>query len=205
MHGPTIHPGRDVQPMERIAVGSFGPKSERKAPLTSAIHKPVVRLGKKPLVSAFASVEVQRRGDAGRRFGEFELDLTNDLLWTIARTEANVPHGQRTREFYFPIHIQLGNAAAELILPSVARRAMDLHRLGASRHCKNAQCQEEADELHEKPPLGIRRESTQPAFKSPLGLANIGAKRKRCDPTEFYTTTTQVRHRRAGGENLKRK
>jgi hypothetical protein len=76
----------DPRPRKRIAAGSFGPKPERKAPLTTTIHEAVVRLGKHSLVSTLASVEVQGRGDAGGGFVQLEPDFANRFLRAIVRT-----------------------------------------------------------------------------------------------------------------------
>jgi hypothetical protein len=78
----------------RQRLRSLGPKSERNVPLTTAIHEAMVCLGKNAAAGTFATVDVQRRGDAGRRSGELEPDFANGLLRTIAGTKANVLHGQ---------------------------------------------------------------------------------------------------------------
>jgi hypothetical protein len=94
----------------RIPVGSFRPKFERNASLTTTIHEAVVRLGKHSLVRTLVCVEVQRRGDAGRRWGEFKPDFANGLLRAVMSTETNVPHDQWTREYLLPVQILLGDA-----------------------------------------------------------------------------------------------
>src|SRR5262249_1049739 len=81
--------------------------------------KPWYDSEKSSLVNTLASLEIQRRGDAGGRLVEIEVDFAHGLLWTIARTETNVLRSQWTRAFLFPVQILLGSAAAELVLAGV--------------------------------------------------------------------------------------
>src|SRR5579872_5173367 len=67
------------------------------------------------------------------------------------RAEANVLHGQWTREFPFPIQILLGDSADEFVLAGITRRAVDLQRFRASeRYHEDAQYEEGARRSHDR-------------------------------------------------------